>query len=365
MLPVGSSEGLSAGLFAHITAEYVFWVAPGAHAAEGTELMSPRLKRTLKALAASGMAWRACAALRKPGVVVLMYHRVVPPGGPFDGLSPKLFREQMLWVKRRCLAIAPEEYADAVSQPSRWRPFVLVTFDDAFRDYYEHAYPVLQDLGIPAVVFAPTAFMGTTRLIWTDAVAWAFHRTARQRIEVPWASGSHWVLGEREAQRRAVSAAKQYLKGIPDRERMAQQLRLFEALGVDPDDGSAGRQMMTWDEVRSTLKLTRYGGHSHTHPILSQISRHQIDAEVRQCRDTIAQETGVVPRYFAYPNGRRQDFSVAVKESLREHGFELAFSTIPGVNDKDTDRYAIRRQPTTAGRIADFAWLVAGRGVTG
>ena len=43
--------------------------------------------------------------------------------------------------------------------------------------------------------------------------------------------------------------------------------------------------MLTWDEVRATLDLTRYGGHSHTHPILSRLDRADAEREIRTCRD--------------------------------------------------------------------------------
>jgi hypothetical protein len=45
---------------------------------------------------------------------------------------------------------------------------------------------------------------------------------------------------------------------------------------------------------------------------------------------------------------------------LQRHGFEMGFSTIEGVHQPGMDRYAIRRQPTGAASIGDFAWLVAG-----
>ena len=34
-----------------------------------------------------------------------------------------------------------------------------------------------------------------------------------------------------------------------------------------------------------------------------------------------------------------------------------------GLHGPGMDPYAIRRQPTSAARLGDFAWLVAGRGV--
>jgi peptidoglycan/xylan/chitin deacetylase (PgdA/CDA1 family) len=319
------------------------------------------LKTAVKKAVSTRAGWIASAPLRPRGTVVLMYHRVNARDCPFAGAPLDEFVSQMRWLKRHCDPIAPERYLEATRNPSRTRPPVVVTFDDGYRDYHDAAYPVLDELRIPAVVFLATSFIDTQRMIWTDAVAWAFRQSTRDSIALPWPPGERLPL--RDAQQRATAerAAKRHLKDVPDAERQAKQQELFAALGVDPEDGAAGRQMLTWDEVRAVRELTDFGGHTHTHPILSQLTNDDADREIGLCRDLIESHTGRAPRTFAYPNGRAQDFTEQTQASLARHGFELGFSTIEGVNDAATDRYAIRRQPTGSRDLADFAWLVSGR----
>src|SRR5262249_22547532 len=120
------------------------------------------------------------------------------------------------------------------------------------------------------------------------------------------------------------------------------------------------RQMLSWDEVRRTTGLTRYGGHSHTHPILSRLDRSAAISEIRTCRDRIAAETGHAPVLFAYPNGTPADFTQETKGILRDHGFEIAFATTTGVAGARTDWMAVPRLPGFEGDIPDFAWTAAG-----
>lgn len=317
------------------------------------------IKKSIKTFLAAEPGWRLGAPLRRPGVVVLMYHRVTRPGEPFHGIGLDAFREQMRWLKARCEPIAAEAFLDRVKSPSRRRPAVLVTFDDGYRDYHDNAYPILQELGIPAAVFLATSFMGTQRMIWTDAVWDALRRSPRREVSLPWSQERIHLEGE-AARVRAERHVKRFLKEVADAERQRWQAALFERLGVDPEDGSLGRQMLSWEEVRATREGTAYGAHTHTHPILSQLEPPAADEEIRLSRDAIARELGTVPRLFAYPNGRAGDFNAETRASLRRHGFELAFSTIEGINGPDTDPFAIARQPTGGATIADFAWLVAG-----
>jgi peptidoglycan/xylan/chitin deacetylase (PgdA/CDA1 family) len=119
--------------------------------------------------------------------------------------------------------------------------------------------------------------------------------------------------------------------------------------------------MMTWDEVRTVSDLTWIGGHSHTHPILSRLTRDDLEREIGTCRDRIAAETGRTPTMFAYPNGTPADYNGETQAVLKRHGFNLAFSTTEGMVGPNTDWMAIPRIfPMADSSLANFAWRIAG-----
>ncbi len=321
------------------------------------------IKRFIKRMAATPVAWSLAARVeRNRGVCVLMYHRICRRGDPFPGTELDDFVRQMRWLRRNCAPIPPEALEPGAAVERRGKPPVLVTFDDGYRDYFDNAHPVLSELAIPSLVFLATSFLDHGGLIWTDAISWATRRSPRTSLELPWDRAVILPLGSEAERERAARVSKDFLKGVSDVEREAWQAALFDELGLDPQDGSAGRQMLSWAEVRATMGLTRYGGHTHTHPILSQVDGARAEREIRVCHARIAAETGAAPRYFAYPNGRAQDFSEHTQELLCRCGFALAFSTIEGLHIPGADPYAIRRQPTGSKTLADYAWLVAGRG---
>ncbi len=317
-------------------------------------------KRAAKRLIATSWGWGADALFRRPGVIVLMYHRITRAGDPFPGLDVARFRVQMQWIKRHCAVIAPEELLDYARAGRRTRPPIVVTFDDGYRDYHDNAYPVLDELGIPAVAFLATAFMDHGGMIWTDTVHWAVGAGRVSAARLPWDRRLVFDLGHASQRAAFVRDCKAYLKETSDADRRHWLEAVLADLGVAGREDEAGRQMLTWDEVRAVARLTRYGGHSHTHPIMSRLAPADREREIRLCRDRIAKETGVVPRYFAYPNGRASDFTEDCKAMLRQHGFDLAFTTIEGPNDCQADPMALRRIPTGAATLDDFVWL-AGR----
>jgi peptidoglycan/xylan/chitin deacetylase (PgdA/CDA1 family) len=320
------------------------------------------LKRAVKTGLASPWGWRLCGPLlRPPGVIVLMYHRISRPSQRpeegLGGLSVEIFAAQMRWLRDNCDPIGPDAIAERARRPSRVRPAVLVTFDDGYRDYYDLAYPVLKQLGIPSVVFLATSFIDQGGMLWTERVQWAARSTRQESVTLPWADGTAIPLPDAAAREALGERARAHLKSVPDAERQAALDRLLAALGNPPE---LDRQMLTWDEVRRTMDITHYGGHTHTHPILSRLSREQADTEIRTCRDRIAAETGRTPTTFAYPNGRPEDYSRETQEILRRHGFSVAFSTSEGIAGPDTDWMAIKRLPAEAADVPGFVWLASG-----
>lgn len=317
------------------------------------------LKQAAKAAMASPLGWRMSAPSRRRGVVVLAYHRITDGPTPFDGLPLSLFREQMAWIRRQCTPVWPEEIFDAARRADRIRPPVVVTFDDGYRDYHDRAYPVLQELKIPATVFVSTDFMDHGGLLWTEQVGWAAAMTKKTEARLPWDESHVHSLRNTEERSRFAQACKAHLKALPDAERRAALDLLLAQLEAGDAEAALGRQMLSWDEVRATREGTRYGGHSHTHPILSRLGPEEMEYEIRTCRDRIAAETGEAPRTFAYPNGRPPDFNELTRELLRKHGFEIAFSTVEGINGPDADAFALRRQPSGGSSVGDFAAIVA------
>jgi hypothetical protein len=60
-------------------------------------------------------------------------------------------------------------------------------------------------------------------------------------------------------------------------------------------------------------------------------------------------------RFFAYPNGKRDDVSPRVKELVREAGYHGAFSTIQGRPSAASDPFLVERIGVSVGMAADAA----------
>lgn len=101
----------------------------------------------------------------RPGVTVLAYHLVgAGTDSPVD-LPVETFRRQMEELREGGSQVAPLSRAVAALEAGAplERDLAVITFDDAYRNFDEVAYPVLEVLHLPATLFVPTDFVDGAR----------------------------------------------------------------------------------------------------------------------------------------------------------------------------------------------------------
>jgi len=300
---------------------------------------------------AASAGWRLTSPFRRPGCLVLTYHRIEAQSDVFPHVPLADFRRQLEWLTTHCRVIQPSELRAAVRAPGR-RPAVLLTFDDGYRNYHDVVCPLLRRFGLKAAAFPLTGYLDDpNRLTPWDRVCLAVRHARVNPVVLPWKPGAT-VAFDRRRPFPFIYACRDYLNSVPD-DRRAELVAALEA-ALDPAPAPVERQLMTWDELRSTLDVTTIGAHSHTHPVLSLAGADRIAEEIVTCRDRLRAQTGTTVTWFAYPHG---DVAPGARALLPSLGFDTAFSTRAGINDESTDWLAVKR--LGAGRVMPTRWMVA------
>ena len=283
-------------------------------------------------------------------LVVLNYHRLWPGREPghtaFDSnvfcLCQAAFRDHVKWFKRHCRIISEEDLIDAFQTGSLPRgPSIMITFDDAYRDFYELAYPVLRDLDVPATLFVPSGMIEDRKLGWWDVLAFLVKRTSRthflyrgERVD---------LSGDRNA---AVQSFLQKVKLTEAEDMEALLVEMRNLLDVSgPSAEEQDEQLMTWEQIHAVAQDgIRIGSHAHSHRILSGLTSDEQQEELAVSRRTIEANTGAGVRSISYPVGGAMHFNDATIDAAREAGYELGFAFNKGVNRwPDVNRYGIDR----------------------
>ena len=118
---------------------------------------------------------------------------------------------------------------------------------------------------------------------------------------------------------------------------------------------------MSWAELR-TLAQEGFdvGAHTRTHPILSSIPAAGLLTEIGDCKRHLEWRLGAPVPHFAYPNGKREDYTPEVVRAVARAGYRAAVTAIPGGNTAATSRFELYRVDGGAPDLAHFAQSVSG-----
>jgi peptidoglycan/xylan/chitin deacetylase (PgdA/CDA1 family) len=101
-----------------------------------------------------------------------------------------------------------------------------------------------------------------------------------------------------------------------------------------------GRTMLSWHEIREMQQAgMTFGAHTCTHPDLTRLPAHEVQAEVRDSKAVIEDALGVPVSCFAYPYGR---YDRRVAEIVRLH-FLCACSDRLGLVTARSDPHTLER----------------------
>ena len=268
---------------------------------------------------------------------ILLYHRIDDGGDAFLASTPtRLFKRQMEYLAENSAVWPLEDAVEAMLSDDLPDNVVVITFDDGYRDNYVHAFPTLTDLSLTATIFLATDCIGSRRILWHDRVFRAFSNTGATSLEEFGPHRKSYFIGTVRERTRARTELLEMLKGLTEEDRTLWIDRLIDRLAVE-DPREVPDLMMNWDEVREMQRSgMSFGSHTATHPILSTLSMARVEDEITKSKAAIEQELRVPIKTFAYPNGRRGDFTEQTKELLRQTGYTCAVTTIFGANGGDS-----------------------------
>ncbi len=251
------------------------------------------------------LMWRSSLRNGRPRIVY--FHEIFEPRsddvswcGTRSLLMPvDLFRKILSHLSLNYRIVDLEEAVHSGSSK-----VAAVTFDDGYRGVYRNAFPILNEMRIPATVFLTTGYLGSSNLLWWDVLAWQLEKL----MSVP--------RGHRVKMGRAVSgiwrclftknpltgAVIESYKWASTTERGELSEILKDLVGVPPPAGE--RIYLSESEVSKMHSANiSFGAHSRTHPLMTWLDPKQLMDELLDSMDAVKMLTGADRCWFSYPDG--------------------------------------------------------------
>lgn len=226
--------------------------------------------------------------------------------------------------------VSLDDAVDRLAAPVKGRPFVVLTFDDAYRDNLQFALPILQRHRAPFTLYVPTAFPDGIGQLWWQAIEDIIAR--QDAVAFTEGNDTEYVDTRTTAEKNdAFNRLYWQMRKMPEPARLKLLGEFAASYGYDLDK-QCRDLIMSWQELRlfAGEPLCTIGAHTVNHYELAKLPLEQARHEITQSVDIIEAQFGLRPAHLSYPLGGPLSCGPREFELARELGFRTAVTTRPG-----------------------------------
>lgn len=109
---------------------------------------------------------------KEDSVIVLMYHRFDQNKYPSTNISSNLFRKHLEIIRSENFNVIGIDHLANLLKEKKNLPdkTVVITIDDAYKSFFNNAYPILKEFGYPFSIFVSTASVSSKKN--SDYMSW-------------------------------------------------------------------------------------------------------------------------------------------------------------------------------------------------
>lgn len=270
-----------------------------------------------------------------------MYHRISRDGG-HGKLSVEQFRSQVKLIKKSFSLLSMDQLIHLSEQGEVPDYSAVITFDDGYHDFLDYAFPILQEENAPATLFITTGFINNDIWLWPDQLKYVLEKVPKGfRIDILGISDK-CILCDDVLQ--AWDRIADYCLSISNDEKLRLIDSIFSKAGIKkPEIPPAEFRPLSWGEISNMVSEgLEIGSHSHSHPILTKLSRAQLRTELTLSKSLIEKHLNLSPKSFCYPNGRSIDINSEIKSEVAMAGYKFALAAYTS-KDPLSDRWEVTR----------------------
>jgi peptidoglycan/xylan/chitin deacetylase (PgdA/CDA1 family) len=241
-------------------------------------------------------------------VTVLNLHQVSPHDNPFwSPLKPEIFDDLLAFLKENFEVVLFGEIDAAKNE----KPLAVLSFDDGYYNFYEHAAPLLKKHGLRANMNIIPACVETGAPMWNIRLYDFLNSAPKSRIdEIKLPGFEHRLANESFAAKVQYGLRiSRFLKNRPRLEREA-LWRQIEDL-INTSDVRPTR-MMNRAEIREIAREHEIGVHSFSHESMEFETDAFFQDDLEKCVAYFENELELPLEIYAFPNGSYRDEQITV-----------------------------------------------------
>ena len=282
---------------------------------------------------------------------VLAYHSVAPAQTNYCKtdirVDPPDFERQMAYLARHYRVLPLDEaIAKLTSGRSLPAKAVAITFDDGYRDNYEHAFPVLRRWGLPATFFVVSAAVSGRSPFWVAQLQLALMSAddlapVRRAFAMP----ANATADDAVSRQNVIDHISVQINRADTTTRAHLLECAYSSLGFNPGLPAHIPPVLTPAHLREMAAAgMTIGSHSATHPILTSLDQDTAEQELLDSKRELESMIERPVDHFAFPNGPGvANFSAAAARLVSACGYRSACTSFRGMLKSGSELFAIPR----------------------
>ncbi|MDB5010561.1 MAG: polysaccharide deacetylase [Mucilaginibacter sp.] len=213
----------------------------------------------------------------------------------FHDPSKEIFEYCIKWLLKNKFVFLTQN--DLIAISNQKKPFpknaVIITLDDGWKDNLDNVVKVANEYKVPVTIFISTEPV-------QNGVYW-------------------WSYIEAGNKNKLINTDVEFYKTLPNDERVAEVKKIKDKIVLN-------REAMTSTQVMeiAAQDFITIGGHTVTHPILTQCSYEDVYNELNDSKKILENWINKPVYSFAYPNGSYGDREAGI---LKELNYNIAHTT--------------------------------------
>lgn len=244
----------------------------------------------------------------------------------FNPVSPYHFEQLLKYVIKHYTITTFSQLADI--KTSLAKPALILSFDDGYYDFYEHALPILDKYKLACNHNIVNECVNDSVVIWTQRLNYIFTHCRNNRIGLDFDINDN-NAGESSSDEQWNKYYFEVLKHLMQTPKTAR----IKSISEKENEYSLAPQykMMGWKEVIECSKhQVEIGSHTYSHDILPTISnRETLMVELVKSKTEIELQIKKTVDVIALPNGQGNQ---SVDDFVRQTGYKYLLYVNDGIN---------------------------------
>jgi peptidoglycan/xylan/chitin deacetylase (PgdA/CDA1 family) len=237
-------------------------------------------------------------------------------------VSPEFLRNFLLDQSKAHEFISLDTLSELQKSGKRLKkPFMIMTFDDGYRDNYEYALPIFDKMHIPFTVYVTNSFPDKKAFLW-----WYMLGHILQKNDcLVLSNGDKFMCNTKDKKEETFLQLRTLILKL-NQEKLEEEFNTLFCNYIFDYTSYNEKLCLSWDMIQE-MSNTRYstiGAHTMNHKTLNQLTDTELEYEVLYGKKVLEEKIGKPVNHFAYPFGTSNEIGIREINFVRKCGFDTA-----------------------------------------